>query len=90
MRIGVLSKNYAAQRLFFNKLSESQYKDIRLYNLYLWKNAYLWGMKMLGCLRMSPEEMVARLFYDFKPILPTRCDLFHFSIVLTSVGTVNG
>lgn len=78
MRIGVLSKNYAAQRLFFNKLSESQYKDIRLYNLYLWKNAYLWGMKMLGCLRMSPEEMVARLFYDFKPILPTRCDLFHF------------
>lgn len=78
MRIGILSKNYAAQRLFLNKLPEAKYKDIRLYNWYLWRNSYLWLLRALGKLRMSPEEMVARLFYDFKSVVPTGCDLFHF------------
>jgi len=29
-------------------------------------------------LKMSPEEMVAKLFYDFKALMPTGCDVFHF------------
>lgn len=78
MKIGILSKNYAAQRLFLDKLSECQYKDVRFYNWCLWKNAHLWWLKAIGKLKMSPEEMVARLFYDFKPIIPTGCDVFHF------------
>ena len=32
MKIGILSKNYAAQRLFLNKLPEAKYKDVRFYN----------------------------------------------------------
>lgn len=78
MKIGILSKNYAAQRLFLKKLPEAKYKDIRFYNWCLWKNAYLWGLKALGKLKMSPEEMVAKLFYDFKALVPTGCDVFHF------------
>ena len=78
MKIGILSKNYAAQRLFLNKLPEAQYKDVRFYNWCLWKNAYLWGLKAIGKLNMSPEEMVAKLFYDFKALIPTGCDVFHF------------
>lgn len=78
MKIGILSKNYAAQRLFLDKLPEAQYKDVRFYNWCLWKNAYLWGLKVLGKLRMSPEKMVAKLFYDFKSFIPTGCDVFHF------------
>lgn len=78
MKIGILSKNYAAQRLFLDKLPECQYKDVRFYNWCLWKNAYLWGLKAIGKLKMSPEEMVAKLFYDFKMIIPTGCDVFHF------------
>ena len=78
MKIGILSKNYAAQRLFLNKLVDVRYKDIRFYNLYLWKNAYLWGLKVMGKLNMSPEEMVAKLFYDFKAVVPTGCDVLHF------------
>lgn len=78
MKIGILSKNYAAQRLFLNKLPEAKYKDVRFYNWCLWKNAYLWGLKVLGKLKMSPEVMVAKLFYDFKTLMPTGCDIFHF------------
>lgn len=78
MKIGILSKNYAAQRLFLDKLPECQYKDVRFYNWCLWKNAYLWGLKAIGKLKMSPEEMVAKLFYDFKMMIPTGCDVFHF------------
>lgn len=78
MKIGILSKNYAAQRLFLDKLPKTQYKDIRFYNWCLWKNAHLWCLKAMGKLKMSPEEMVARLFYDFKPIIPTGCDVLHF------------
>lgn len=78
MKIGILSKNYAAQRLFLDKLPECQYKDVRFYNWCLWKNAYLWGLKAIGKLKMSPEEMVAKLFYDFQTIIPTGCDVFHF------------
>lgn len=78
MKIGILSKNYAAQRLFLNKLPETKYKDIRFYNWCLWRNFYLWFLKAIGKLKMSPEEMVAKLFYDFKSVVPTGCDLFHF------------
>ena len=78
MKIGILSKNYAAQRLFLNKLPEAKYKDVRFYNWCLWKNAYLWGLKVLGKLKISPEVMVAKLFYDFKALMPTGCDIFHF------------
>ena len=28
IKIGILSKNYAAQRLFLNKISGAKYKDI--------------------------------------------------------------
>ena len=45
--IGILSRNYAAKRLFLNKISESQYKDIRFYNWYLWKNAHLWFLHIV-------------------------------------------
>ena len=27
---------------------------------------------------MSPEEAAAKLFYDYKALLPTRCDIYHF------------
>ncbi len=78
MRIGILSKNYAAKRLFLNKLANAIYKDIRFYNYYLWKNAHLWFLKIIGKLNMSPEEQASKLFYDYKAILPTKCDLYHF------------
>lgn len=78
MKIGILSKNYAAQRLFLNKLPEATYKDIRFYNWCLWRNSYLWFLRAIGKLGMSPEEMVAKLFYNFKSTFPTGCDLFHF------------
>lgn len=35
--IGVLSFNYAAQRLFLNKMANAKYKDIRIANKYMWK-----------------------------------------------------
>ena len=76
--IGILSKNYAAKRLFLNKIGEFQYKDIRFYNWYLWKNAHLWFLRAIGKLNMTPEEAAAKLFYDYKAIAPTGCDVFHF------------
>lgn len=78
MKIGILSKNYAAQRLFLDKIEGAQYKDLRFRNWYLWRNAYLWLLKAMGKLRLSPEEMVARLFYDFRSAVPNSCDLYHF------------
>lgn len=77
-KIGILSKNYAAKRLFLNKIGECQYKDIRFYNWYLWKNAHLWLLRAIGKLNMTPEEAAAKLFYDYKAIAPTGCDVFHF------------
>ena len=47
MKIGILSKNYAAKRLFLNKLPNATYKDIRFYNYYLWRNG---GCK-LNCVK---------------------------------------
>lgn len=78
MKIGVLSKNYAAKRLYLNKLPFAAYKDIRFYNWYLWKNVHLWFLRTIGKLNMTPEEEAARLFYDFKSVIPTGCDVFHF------------
>lgn len=78
MKIGILSKNYAAQRLFLDKIEGTQYKDLRFRNWFLWRNAYLWLLKAMGRLRLSPEEMVARLFYDFRSAVPNNCDLYHF------------
>lgn len=78
MKIGILSKNYAAKRLFLNKLPNATYKDIRFYNYYLWRNAHLWFLRTIGKLNMSPEEQASKLFYDYRAILPTGCDLYHF------------
>lgn len=78
MKIGILSKNYAAKRLFLNKLPNVEYKDIRFYNYYLWRNAHLWFLRTIGKLKMSPEEQASKLFYDYRAILPTGCDLYHF------------
>lgn len=78
MKIGILSKNYAAKRLFLDKIPEAQYKDIRFYNYYLWRNAHLWFLRAIGKLNMTPEEQASKLFYDFKALFPTGCDLFHF------------
>lgn len=78
MKIGILSKNYAAKRLFLDKIEGANYKDIRYNNYYLWRNAHLWFLRMIGKLRMSPEEQAAKLFYDYKNLLPTNCDIFHF------------
>ena len=76
--IGILSKNYAARRLFLNKLEGCKYKDIRFNNLYLWRNAHLWFLRTIGKLKMTPEEAAAKLFYDYKAIMPTGCDVLHF------------
>ena len=78
MKIGILSKNYAAKRLFLNKFANSQYKDIRYNNYYLWRYSYLWFLKTIGKLNMSPEESASKLFYRYKNILPTGCDIYHF------------
>lgn len=78
MEIGILSKNYAAQRLFLNKIKGATYKDIRFYNYYIWRNAHLWFLRTIGKLNMSPEEEAAKLFYDYKSAIPTGCDVFHF------------
>lgn len=78
MKIGILSKNYAAKRLFLDKLPFAVYKDIRFYNWHLWKNVHLWFLKTIGKLKLTPEEAAARLFYDFKSMIPTGCDVFHF------------
>lgn len=76
--IGILSKNYAAQRLFLNKIDGATYKDIRFLNWYLWKNVHLWFLRTIGKLNMSPEEQAAKLFYEYRAILPTGCDVYHF------------
>ena len=76
--IGILSKNYAAKRLFLNKLSDCKYKDVRFFNWYLWKNAHLWFLRTIGKLKMTPEETAAKLFYDYKALAPTGCNVFHF------------
>ena len=68
IKIGILSKNYAAQRLFLNKISGAKYKDIRFYNYYLWRNAHLWFLRTIGKLNMSPEEQASKLFYDYKKL----------------------
>lgn len=78
MKIGILSKNYAAKRLFLNKFAKAEYKDIRYNNYYLWRYSYLWFLKMIGKLNMSPEESASKLFYRYKNILPTGCDIYHF------------
>lgn len=78
MKIGILSKNFAAQRLFLDKIGGAIYKDVRFYNLCLWKNAHLWALKFLHLLKLSPEEEAAKLFCDFKAAIPTGCDLYHF------------
>ena len=76
--IGVLSFNYAAQRLFLNKMANAKYKDIRIANKYMWKNTHLWILHILHQLKMSPEEIVAKLFYDYEELWPIGCDIFHF------------
>ncbi len=76
--VGILSKNYAARRLFLDKLPEVRYKDIRVTNWCMWNKMHLWVLKMCRCLRMSPEVMVAKLFYDYRSIWPAGCDVFHF------------
>ena len=78
MKIGILSKNYAAKRLFLDKLPLAEYKDVRFNNWHLWKNAHLWFLRAIGKLRMTPEEAAAKLFYDFKSVVPTGCDVLHF------------
>lgn len=78
MKIGILSKNYAAKRLFLNKIQDAEYKDIRFYNYYLWKNAHLLFLRMIGKLKLSPEEAASKLFYDYKALFPTKCNIFHF------------
>lgn len=87
--IGILSRNYAAKRLFLNKISESQYKDIRFYNWYLWKNAHLWFLHIIGKLKMTPEEVAAKMFYDYKAVVPTGCDVFHFFNTINHSNTPN-
>jgi len=77
MKIGILSKNFAAQRLFLDKIEGAIYKDVRFYNFWLWRNAHLWGLKLLHLLKMSPEEEAAKLFCDFQAIYPTGCDIYH-------------
>ena len=78
MEIGILSKNYAAKRLFLNKIAEAKYKDIRYKNFYLWRYAHLWFLKAIGKLRMTKEEIGDKLFYRYKTFIPTGCDIFHF------------
>lgn len=87
--IGILSRNYAAKRLFLNKISESQYKDIRFYNWYLWKNAHFWFLHIIGKLKMTPEEVAAKMFYDYKAVVPTGCDVFHFFNTINHSNTPN-
>lgn len=87
--IGILSRNYAAKRLFLNKISESQYKDIRFYNWYLWKNVHLWFLHIIGKLKMTPEEVAAKMFYDYKAVVPTGCDVFHFFNTINHSNTPN-
>lgn len=82
--IGILSKNYAAKRLFLNKIGECQYKDIRFYNWYLWKNAHLWFLRAIGKLNMTPEEAAAKLFYDYKAI-PQLVVMYSISLILSII-----
>lgn len=79
MKIGVLSKTYAAIRLYLNKIEDAMYKDVRYNNLYLLRNIHLWALRYLGMLKnVSPEALVAKLYYDYNPIIPTGCDVIHF------------
>lgn len=78
MKIGILSKNYAAQRLFLNKLDDAEYRDVRLLNCFLWRNAPLLVLQRLNMLNVSPEEIVSKLFYDYRAMAPTGCDILHF------------
>ena len=78
MKIGILSKNYAAKRLFLNKIKNAEYEDIRYNNYYLWRYSHLWFLKMIGKLNMTPEEAGCKIYYRYKDLLPTRCDIYHF------------
>ncbi len=78
MNIGVLSQNYAAKRLFLNKVENAKYINIRFNNWFLLKNWHLWALKLLGWLNMSAEEQASKLLYDYKEILHNKCDFYHF------------
>ena len=78
--IGVLSFNYAAQRLFLNKMANAKYKDIRIANKYMWKNTHLWILHILHQLKMSPEEIVAKLFYDYEELLKSDVDTVYIAL----------
>lgn len=88
MVIGVLSKNYAARRLFLDKLPDAKYKDVRFYNWHLWANAHLWFLRMIGKLNMSPEEAAAKLFYDYSAIFPLGVDVLHFFNTINHDGHI--
>lgn len=78
IKIGILSQNYAAQRLFINRLPNGEYKDVRALNWCMWKKAHLWFLRTIHKLKLSPEETAAKLFYDYRAIIDTGCDILHF------------
>ena len=80
-KIGILSKNYAAKRLFLNKIGECQYKDIRFYNWYLWKNAHLWFLRAIGKLNMTQKKLLQNCFMITKR-LPQLVVMYSISLIL--------
>lgn len=78
MKIGVISKNYAAKRLILGKIKDATYINLRFLNFYLFSNAHLWFLRAIGKLNMTQEEQASILFFRFKMPFYRYCDILHF------------
>jgi len=78
MKIGILSRNYAAKRLIIDKVKNASYENVRFLNYHLWKNAHLWFLRAIGKLNLSQEEQASKLFYKFKMLFDKDYDMLHF------------
>ncbi|MCW3786647.1 glycosyltransferase [Plebeiibacterium sediminum] len=79
MKLGLLSENYASKRLFLDRIPTIEYKNIRFNNLFLIISTPILILKNLGLLKnISNEELVEKVFYRYKNILPEKCNIYHF------------
>lgn len=74
--IALLSNNYAHNRLITGKVEGYRYKNIRNLNFHFWINSYRIILRKLHLQRMSDEEYVSKLFYDFYS-LPFGYNILH-------------
>ena len=77
LTIGILSKNYAWQRLILGKVAGARYRLLRLLNAYVWLNGFGLLTRYLGLEWYSDEEVYIKSSSRYRPLLPVSVDLLH-------------